>query len=83
MFGMIAFARAWNRYEPRLAVSLTPSVAAPDSHDVGTRRTRYGGPKLRTFGHWLLLTEQCSLGNPPREGRDPGDGATGVFRPSG
>jgi hypothetical protein len=60
--------------EPRLVVSRTPHCRPPGPHRVGTTRyvltmDRRPARSVRD----MLLTDHCALGNPPREGRDPGD----------
>jgi hypothetical protein len=48
------------------------------------KTTRYvltRGPKTCTFGYEAILADRCGLGNPPREGRDPGANR-GAFHPS-
>lgn len=62
-------------------VGLAPACRLPDTllsprrtrMNVGTRHTRGGGPELPTFGRQHRVATMSSLGNPPREGRDPGE----------
>lgn len=44
------------------------------------RATCFDGPKTSTFDPGAPLTGCSDLGNPPREGRDPGEDR-GAFRP--
>jgi hypothetical protein len=74
----------------RDVVDVAPAYRLPDTscHPIepamrrNTRLRGIGGSKIPAFGPGARLAACCGLGNPPREGRDPGLDR-GAFSPSG